>query len=103
MRSKAVIEVIDSIRAKRRECDYLLASLELWAQVEAQGIDSSGGGTFGLDTRLFGPKERTRYQRGEFTERDNTGAIRVLMYNFFRYPDGREVQLNPMLKAVHRE
>jgi hypothetical protein len=43
MMSRTVIEVIDSIRAKSRERDYLLASLELWAQAEAQGIDSSAG------------------------------------------------------------
>lgn len=95
--------VIDLIRVKSRERDYLLALLELWVQAEAQGIDSSDGGSFGLDTQLFGPKERSRYQRGEFTQRDNTGVVCVLMYNFFCYSDGRVIALNPMLKAVHRE
>jgi hypothetical protein len=101
--SQAVIDVIELIRAKSRERDYLLASLELWARAEAQGIDSHGGGSFGLDTQLFGLKDRARYLRGEFTRRDNTGAVHVLLYNFFRYPDGRVVVLVPMLKAVHHE
>lgn len=98
-----MLELIESIRAKSRERDYLLDSLKLWAQAEAQGIDSSDGGSFGLDTRMFNRAEQTRYLRGEFTRRELNGAICLLMYNFFCYPDGRVVQLNPMLKAVHRE
>jgi len=95
-----MMSVLRSIQEKRREQDCLLAQLELWAKAEAQGIDSREGGSFGLDTRLFDSKERVRYQRGEFTRRDETGAIRVLMYNYFRYPDGRVVQLDPMVEAA---
>lgn len=98
-----MLATIQSIREKSRERDYLLAQLELWALAETQGIDSRDGGSFGLDTRIFDWKEQTRYLHGEFTRREVSGAVTLLMYNFFRYPDGRVVQLHPMLKAVHRE
>ena len=102
-----MLELIESIRVKNRERDYLLDSLKLWAQAEAQGIDLNDGGSFWLDTRMFDRREQTRYLHGEFTRRKPSGAVCLLMYNFFRYPDGRVVQLNPMLnpmlKAVHRD
>jgi hypothetical protein len=96
-------DLLKSIQEKSRERDYLLVQLEVWAQAEAQGIDSSGGGSFGLDAKWFGPKERAQYQCGEFTQRQANDAVRVLMHNYFRYPDGRVVQLNPMIKAVYRD
>lgn len=96
-------DLLKLIQEKRREQDYLLARLEVWAQAEAQGIDSSHGGSFGLDTRMFSRNEQTRYSRGEFTRREPSGAVRVLMYNYFRYPDGRVVQLSPMIKAAYRD
>lgn len=97
------VELLKSIQEKRREQDYLLARLEVWAQAEAQGIDSSNGGLFGLDTSLLSQRDRTRYMRGEFTRRELNGTVRVLMYNYFRYSDGRVVSLNPMIKAVYRD
>lgn len=50
------INFVELIRAKKQEQDYLLRVLGLWAAAEAQGIDSSEGGSFGLDTRLLTPK-----------------------------------------------
>jgi len=99
------VALTKSIRAKQTEAAYLTRVLDLWAAAEAQGIDSSEGGSFGLDTQLLTPKQKREWQQhnGRFVERDVTGASRLKMYNYFRYPDGRTVILYPMLEAVHRE
>ena len=99
------VSLVESVRAKKQEQDYLLRVLELWAAAEAQGIDSSEGGSFGLDTRLLTPKQKVeRQQHGDrFVERDVTGASRPKLYNYFRHLDGRTVILYPMLEAAHRE
>lgn len=99
------MSLVKSIRAEKAEQTYLLRVLELWAAAEAQGIDSSEGGSFGLDTRLLTPKQKAEWQRhnDRFAERDATGASRPKLYNYFRYPDGRTVILYPLLEAVHRE
>lgn len=46
-------EIRESIHGKMVESDYLLRQLSLWEAAEAQGIDSSHGGSFGFDTRLL--------------------------------------------------
>lgn len=99
------INLVESIRAKKQEQDYLLRVLELWAAAEAQGVDSGEGGTFGLDTQLLTPKQKAEWQQHNdcFVERDVTGASRPKLYNYFCHPDGRSVILYPMLEAVHRE
>lgn len=99
------ISLVESIRAKKQEQDYLLRVLELWTAAEAQGIDSSEGGTFGLDTRLLTPKQKAEWQQhnDRFVERDATGASRPKLYNYFHHSDDRTVILYPMLEAVHRE
>jgi len=99
------VALTESIRAKQAEAAYLTRVLDLWAAAEAQGIDSSEGGSFGLDTRLLTPKQKQERHRhnGRFVERDATGASRPKMYNYFRYLDGRTVILYPMLEAILRE
>jgi hypothetical protein len=89
----------EAIHGQVATMDYDLRTLELWEQAETQGIDSSDGGAFGLDTRRF-----TKAQRQEYhwhTERFAKGR-KPKVFNYFRYPDGRTVTLDPMLTAVHR-
>lgn len=99
------VALTKSIRAKQAEAAYLTRVLDLWAAAEAQGIDSSEGGRFGLDTRLFTEVQRREWHRhnGRFVHREVSGASRPKLFNYFRYPDGRIVTLDPMLEAVHRE
>lgn len=94
-----------SIRVKQIEAAYLTKVLDLWAAAEAQGINSMHGGSFGLDTRLFTERDRREWQRhrDRFLRREVSGATHPLLFNYFRYPDGRVVTLNPMLEAVYRE
>jgi len=98
-------EIRESIRTKVAEMDFDLRCLQLWEQAEAQGIDSSGGGRFGLDTRMFTPAQRREWHRfpHRFTVREAAGAHRMKLYNYFRYPDGQVVELDPLLEAVNRE
>ena len=99
------INFVELIRAKKQEQDYLLRVLGLWAAAEAQGIDSSEGGSFGLDTPLLTPKQKVEWQQhnDRFVERDVTGASRPKLYNYFCDSEDRFVILYPMLEAVHRE
>jgi len=94
--------MIGEIREKVAQMNRDLRTLELWEKAEAQGIDSSGGGAFGLNTQLFTPAQRREWHRhkARFVERDETGATRVKLYNYFHYPDGRIVGLDPLLEAV---
>lgn len=94
-----------SIREKQIEAAYLTRVLELWAAAEAQGIDSSEGGSFGLDTRLLTLKQRQEYHRhpGRFIHRCHSRSNRPKLYNYFRYPDDRIVTLYPLLEAVYCE
>ena len=100
-----ISEIRDSIREKVASMGFDLRTLELWEKAEAQGIDSSKGGAFGLDTRLFSSTQRREWHRHStrFVKCDVTGATRLKLYNYFRYPDGRIVGLDPLLEAVHRE
>lgn len=99
------VALTESIRVKQAEAAYLTRILDLWAAAEAQGIDSSEGGSFGLDTRLLTPKQKQEWHRhnDRFVQRDSSGASRPRLFNYFCYPDGRIVILYPMLEAVHRE
>ncbi len=54
-------EVRESIREKVAAMDYDLRTLELREKAEAQGIDLSGGGRFGLDTLMFTPAQRREW------------------------------------------
>jgi len=98
-------EIRQSIQRKVAEMDFDLRLLRLWEQAEAQGIDSSGGGSFGLDTRMFNPVQRQEWHRHprRFVMYDATGAHRLKLYNYFHYPDGRTVGLDPLLEAVNCE
>lgn len=108
--AKTALEVIERIRHKSRERDYCLAVLELWAQVQAQGIDPEAVDAFGFDSKLLTGKDKRAYQQsslpgggpgGQFMERRRNGSYRMLLYNYVRLKDGTTQSLNPMLKAVY--
>jgi len=99
------LKLIESIHEKQRKADVLLQQLRLWREAETQGVDSSQGGSFGLDTRLFTPKEQREYRlhRDRFVAKDSSGRHWPRLYNSFWYPDRRQVRLDPMLEAAPRE
>lgn len=101
----SVREIRESIQKKVATMDFDLRTLELWEKAEAQGIDSSGGGSFGFDTRMFTLAQRREWYRfpHRFIVLEATGARRLKLYNYFRYPDGRVVGLDPLLEAVNCE
>jgi len=101
----SVREIRESIQEKVTAMDFDLRLLQLWEQAEAQGIDSSGGGHFGLDTRTLtlSQQREWRCRPHRFVIRKATGAHRLMVYNYFRYSDGRIVGLDPLLEAVNRE
>ncbi len=94
-----------AIQGKVSTMDYDLRTLELWEAVQAQWIDTSKGGSFGLDTRMFNPLQKLewRQDKSKFVTQDETGASHLKVFNYFRYPCGAVVELDPMLEAVHPE
>ncbi len=90
-----------STQEKVSAMGYDLFTLELWEAAEAQGIDSSEGGSFGLDTRMFNPLQKLewRQDKSKFVTQDVPPHLKV--FNYFRYPVGKVVELDPMLEAVH--
>jgi hypothetical protein len=102
-----VQELLESIKAKRAEQAKCLAELDLWAAVQAQGIDIGTVSTFG-----FKPEWLTRIERAQrdnamrmrrpdpFTgSRDANGHYECMVYNFVRHKDGTVTRLQPSLQA----
>jgi len=100
-------ELLESIKAKRAEQAKLLAELDLWAAVQAQGIDISTVATFG-----FKPEWLTRIERLQRDNamrarrpdpfdgpRDVNGHYACMVYNFVRHKDGTTTRLQPSLRA----
>ena len=102
-----VQELLESIKAKRAEQAKLLAELDLWAAVQAQGIDIDTVATFG-----FKPEWLTRIERAQrmLAQRnrqpdpfdgpqDANGHYECVVYNFVRLKDGTVMRLQPSLRA----
>ncbi len=102
---KTTRDVRKSIQGRVVAMDYDLRILELWEAAEAQGIDSGGGGSFGLDTRLFTAAQNSewRHDRRRFVTYDASGTFHIQYYNYFCYPNGSTINLDPTLEAVHPE
>lgn len=104
-------ETIDRIRARDRERQFLLAELELWAQVEKQGIDPETVDVFGFDLSALTSKQKRefdkQYRRTGVSphtgERLPDGRYRAKVHNYVRLKDGSRVLLDPILKAVHKD
>ena len=89
-------ELLASIHVKRAEQAKCLAELDLWAAVQAQGIDIGTVATFG-----FKPEWITRIERAQ---QMNAVQCRkpdpmIGMYNFVRHRDGIITRLQPTLRV----
>jgi hypothetical protein len=105
--------LLASVREKQAEAARLYRTLDLWAAVQAQGIEVECVEAFGFDpapTTAWCPTPRQRADaqraamRGQpepYTgERLANGHYRAKKLNYVRLKDGRRVQLDPMLDAV---
>ena len=97
-------DVIARIRRKRREQDYCLAVLDLWAQVQGQGIEVSRVASFGFDSRIFDAEARVeippelRQVHRDLAHGRRTGPR---LDTYVRHHDGGMTRLDPMLQAVY--
>lgn len=98
-------DVLDRIRRNRREQDYCLAVLDLWAQAQEQGIDISRVASFGFDSRALTERQKRDFHRcvGSYIETLPCGKKRPCVYNYVRHHDGGVTRLDPMLKAVYED
>jgi hypothetical protein len=96
-------DVIARIRRKRREQDYCFAVLDLWAQVQGQGIEVNRVASFGFDSHILTEKQDWDFRRnyGKYIETLPTGEKRPRVYNYVRHHDGGMTRLDPMLQAVY--
>jgi hypothetical protein len=103
--SETARDVIARIRRNVRERDYCLAVLDLWAQVQEQGIDISRVASFGFDSRALTAQEDRRFRRDfhAYIETLPSGKKRPLVYNYVRHHDGGITRLDPMLQAVYED
>jgi hypothetical protein len=113
--------LLTSIREKQAERDRLLATLDLWASVQAQGIAVDTVDTFGYEPTWIDPKLRYAIQRARMGgkpdpitgkryppfgprlypgERLPNGHYTCEVYNYVRLKSGEKVRLDPVLKAV---
>jgi hypothetical protein len=91
-----VQELLASIRAKRAEQAKCLAELDLWAAVQAQGIDIGTVATFGFKPEWLTRIERAQRDRARQTWRPDPFTE---TYNFVRHKDGTVTRLQPSLRA----
>jgi len=100
-------EIIARIRSREKERAYCLAVLDLWAQVQAQGINIERVKSFGFDSRALTPQQKIeRFRRpgcDPFIETLASGMKRLRVYNYVRHHDGGMTRLDPMLAAVYEE
>jgi hypothetical protein len=55
-------EIMARLRERHEERGKLLAQLEMWAKVKAQGIDPETVDRFGFDPKLLTPEQRRAYR-----------------------------------------
>ena len=101
-------DVIDRIRRNDREREYCLAVLDLWAQVQEQGIEIERVASFGFDRSILteGQKRgRASIKAGgrmtPISRSCPMASYRLAVYNYVRHHDGGITRLDPMLEAVY--
>lgn len=95
--------VLESLRAKMAEQAELVAVLEMWEKVEAQGIsaDDVAGFTF-RDEYLSRAQERQRLQAQQYRLPDPfVDGDRPKQYNAVRMKDGTIRKLDPIIQKPH--
>lgn len=89
-------ELLASIRVKRVEQAKCLAELDLWAAVQAQGIDIGTVATFGFKPEWISRIERAQQMNAARCRKPDS---MVGAYNFVRHKDGTITRLQPTLRA----
>ena len=98
--------ILARIKARREEQDRLYRILDLWTEVQAQGIGPGEVDSFGFDPKLLPPTLARHRQceiargRDPCVERLSNGGYKVLIYNYVRLKDGGVRPLNPAVRAV---
>jgi hypothetical protein len=88
-----------------------LAQLDLWAKVQAQGIDIDTVESFGFSEEFLTTKQKFEAQRAYVrnrvtatpwrgTKRFANGHYECVVYNYVRHHDGTKTILSSLLKAV---
>lgn len=105
MSAKTARNIIARIRHNEQERAYCLAVLDLWAQVQGQGINISRVASFGFDPKTLTADQKRQHKvrcaDDPFVERLPDGKLRPRFYNYVRHHDGGVTRLDPMLPAVY--
>jgi hypothetical protein len=98
-------ELIAKIRRNQQERDFCLAVLNMWAQVQEQGIVIDTVSSFGFDSRILTQSENKLFhaRMNEYIETGRSGAKRPLVYTHVTLKDGSKTKLTPMISAVYEE
>ena len=111
---ESALDVMARIKRNSREREFCLAILDLWANVQAQGILIESVDKFGYDPKLLTRAGKVQVMKARLLRRDGSnpdpfveqlpnGARRVKVYNYVRHFDGTTTQLEPMLTAVYED
>lgn len=98
-------ELIQSLQKKHAERGYLLATLDMWAKVRAQGIDPDTVKSFGFDESKVEPKWRRAARMSAITGSphpylDSSKCPRY--HNYVRLHDNTRTKLNPPVQVPRR-
>lgn len=95
------LAVLKSLAAKTAEQAYLVSVLELWAEVEAQGIDPEIVQVFTFVDEFLTAAQKKQRERARFYQKPDpfTDGPKVLMFNALRLKDGSLRKLDPLLRA----
>jgi hypothetical protein len=108
--SETATDVMDRIKRNNCERSYCLAVLDLWANVQTQGIAIESVDKFGFDPGLLSKADKAKMDKARiirqadpFVEHLPNGGHRLKVYNYIRHHNGSITQLEPMLKAPYRD
>jgi hypothetical protein len=103
-------DILARIERNRKEQGYCFAVLNLWAGVQAQGIEIESVKAFGFREDLLDQKQRAERNRqwrlslsDPFVDRLPCGKLRPRFHNYVRHHDGSTTKLEPMLEAVYED
>lgn len=109
----SALDLLAAVKAKRKEQDYCYAVLDLWARVQAQGIDVNSVDVFGFSEKRLSPRDQHKARLASrllayggqhpFLERLPNGHTRPRVHNYVRHRDGTVTTLDPMLEAVYKD
>lgn len=85
------------LQALEAQRSVLMATLQMWGEVVAQGFDSDDIKSFGWDINLV--KKERFHKEPWYGDWVNSPKMRREWYNFVRLKDGTKVQLEVYVKA----